>query len=81
MHGDLEGLLLDLQQFRGVPSVLGHVPVDVGRPTERAVRAVAVVVEPPTVHCAQAGLCRALCLSTAVPIELGELVYICGCPV
>eukprot|EP00966_Prymnesium_polylepis_P022925 527253-Prymnesium_polylepis.1 len=43
MHGDLKGLLLDLQQLRGVPAVLGRVPVEVGRPAERVVRAVAVV--------------------------------------
>eukprot|EP00966_Prymnesium_polylepis_P294220 6794879-Prymnesium_polylepis.1 len=43
MHGGLEGLLLDLQQLRGVQPALRHVPVEVGRPTERAVRAVAVV--------------------------------------
>eukprot|EP00966_Prymnesium_polylepis_P207345 4803023-Prymnesium_polylepis.1 len=43
MHGDLEGILLDLQQLRGVPASLGRVPVEVGRPVERAVRAVAVV--------------------------------------
>eukprot|EP00966_Prymnesium_polylepis_P088151 2040174-Prymnesium_polylepis.1 len=46
MHGELEGILLDLQYscvgFQAA-AALGCVPVEVGRGAERAVRAVAVV--------------------------------------